>query len=350
MLSGFITLKDGTVIEITDKDLVNNSLKITMSTCREFAFDIGSFNAGMMNISIFDDEALEHEFDGAEIRLSVVTETEEETVSTPLGIYVVDGGRTKRQRNVVKLTAQDYSSMFDVEFPEELRNSSYTAYNFVSMICERVGVVLANSNFDEFPNANEYFKPTSASIQTYRDAVMWTAQLLCANAIINRDGELELRPARYTESNGEIVIDRKSDGSDRANIQFSDVRTYVKYLTAYSGNTPKEYVSDIAPSDAQAREASLSLYKNPLLDGVSEYNQDLINEAILEYLDNYAPRKIKMQMFFDPTIQLGDTMRCSGGKVDVRRSIVGVVTSISAVYRGMMTVVCAAPQAVKKAV
>ena len=346
-ITGTITLKTGDIIEITDSNILVSSLKLTMSTCQGLTYDLGSFNAGMLNVGIFDDEALDHEFDGAKIELSAVEEKEEETVTTSLGIYLVDGSKTQRKKNVVKLTAQDYSTLFDIELSTEIKEGTYTPYALAARLCSDVGVRLLNEDFTDFPNNLIRFSPSSVSVQTARDAIMWIAQLICCNAIIDRQGQLVFRPARYLESGGDIVVDYESDGSDRVSTQFSDVRTYIKYLSAYVGNAPKEYVSDISPSDTQAREAGLTLPKNPLLETLSEDEQNTINEATLEYLDNFAPRAIKAQMFFNPSIKLGDTIRFSGGRIDVRRSIIGVVTYISPAYNGLMTVYCAAPQAVK---
>jgi hypothetical protein len=73
-----------------------------------------------------------------------------------------------------------------------------------------------------------------------------------------------------------------------------------------------------------------------------------INFPVIEYIDTFAPRNIKAQMFFNPSIKLGDTIRFSGGLVDVRRTIIGVVTSISWKYHGIMTINCSAPTATKE--
>lgn len=346
-ITGTITLKTGDIIEITDSNILASSLKLTMSTCQGLTYDLGSFNAGMLNVGIFDDEALDHEFDGAKIELSTVEEMEEETVTTSLGIYLVDGSKTQRKKNVVKLTAQDYSTLFDIELITDIKESTYTPYALAARLCSDVNIKLSNESFSEFPNNSVRFMPSSASVQTARDAIMWVAQLISCNAIIDRQGQLVFRPARYLESNGDIIVDYESDGSDRVSTQFSDVRTFIKYLSAYVGNTPKEYSSDISPSDTQARAASFALPKNPLVETLSEYEQISINEVTLEYLDNFATRAIKAQMFFNPSLKLGDTIRFSGGKIDVRKSIVGTVTGISWKYHGLMTVSCAAPQAVK---
>ena len=343
MITGTITLKDGTVIDMDDSRLVSNSLKVTMSTCSASSFDIGTFNSGNMSIKIYDDEALEHEFDGAVIALNL----SENEAETPLGIYLVDGTQTKRKKNVVTLYASDYSVKFDEPMIDELRTSTYSAQPALNSVCSAVGVTLATSDFSKFCNTYVTFTPASSSIQTLRDYVMWIAQLICGNAVINRNGELEIRPAGYQQSDGNIVVDYQCTAENRVSIQFSDVRTYIKYLSAYSEGAPKDYTSDLAVTDEQARAACFNMLNNPLMDGVGTEACDTVNNNWLEQIDGFAQRQIKAVLYSKPSLKLGDTVRFSGGSIDVRRSIIGVITGIEWKYHGYTTITCAAPQAAK---
>ena len=350
MINGFITLTDGTKIEITDKLIVANSLSIRMSTTSS-EFDVGSFNAAVMEIKIIDDEALNHDFDGAEIALNETTgKTEEDKTETSLGLYYVSGEKTVRNRRIVKLTAQDKSVFFDGEINEADRNTEeYTPLEVLNAACTAAGVTLATTDLSALPNNDVKINLKSVSIQTYRDAVMWVAQLLCSNAVINRVGELEIRRAKYISEEGTttIIHDYVSNGSDRVDIQFSDTRTYIKYLTAYSGKEVKEYVSNVTPSDTQIRAGVFSLPLNPILESKTVEECDTINEDWHDYIDTFATRYVKATMFSNTKIKLGDTVSFKGGKVDVRKNIVGVVTSINWRYRGYTTVTCTAPYAAK---
>lgn len=352
-----VTLKNGEELTLSDGDFVNNSLSVKMSTCQGQTFDVGSFNTGVLQVKIYDDDALLHNFDGAKIELSLVETAEEnKTETTALGAYYVDGTKTKRQKNIVSLTAQDSSVLFDVELESSFKGDLvWNPYAVLNEACIGCGVSFAHLDdlgyfADNFPNGNVGFSLNSESIQTWRDAIMWVAQLCCANAVINRNNELELRRAVYVSESGggsAIIADYESDGSDRVNVEYSDVRTYIRYLSSYSGNEVAEYDSELDPSDEQARAGMFSLPKNPLFDGKSTEECDSINAEWLEYIDTFAPRSIKAQMFFNPLLQLGDTIRFYGGKVDIRRSIIGVITGITWKYHGLMTVTCAAPQAVR---
>lgn len=352
MINGTITLTNGTEIEATDKIIAANSLSIRMSTVSS-DFDVGSFNSAVMEIRIIDDEALEHDFDGAEIALREIKGKGEEAVETSLGLYYVNGEKTVRTRNLVKLTAQDKSALFDGEISETDRDTEeYTPLELLKVACYTAGVTLATTDLSALPNNDVKINIKSASIQTYRDAVMWVAQLLCSNAVINRYGELEIRRAVYITENGTttIIHDYESNGSDRVDIQFSDTRTFIKYLTAYSGKTVKEYVTGVTPTDSQTRMGMFSLPFNPILESKSTDECDVINEAWHEFIDTFSTRYVKATMFSNAKIKLGDTVRFKGGKVDVRKSIVGVVTYIHWKYRGYTTIICTAPPAAKAAI
>lgn len=346
MITGTITLADSTVIPVTDAILVNNDLSLTMSTCSEASFDVGTFNASVLKISILDDDALDHRFDNAEISLSYVDDEENET---ELGIYWVDTTKTKRVRKKVTLTALDGATKFDIELSSSDRETQYTPLTALTAACTAAGVALYNNSLSGFPNYEVTFTPTSASIQTYRDLVMWVAQLLGANALINRAGQLEIRRARYIIESEHAVVDHTVTAHERADIQFSDIRTYVKYLTCYSGNAVQTREFSTGGWDEQIRAGMFAQKYNPLLESKTATECDTINAAFHNYIGLLFQRQIRAKMFFNPNIQLGSSLLFTGGKVDVRDSILGVVTKIVWKYRGIMTVICTAPDACKGA-
>lgn len=340
-LQGYIKLADGTTrIDFDDDDIVNGSVSIAMSTCSASHFLFGTFNAAILKIGIIDDEALDHDFAGGRIVLQLV----EGSTTTYLGRYYIDGTKTKRKNKQVMLTAQDGTAAFDTEISDTDKETQFTAMTALQAACLACGVALAVNDLSGFPNYQVTFTPSSKAIQTYRDLVMWVAQLLGANAICNRNGTLDIRHCRYTYNADPDYI---SDGSDRSDVQFSDVRTYVRYMTAYSAGQPKTYTSTATITDPQAREATLALPYNPLLDGKSETDCDTINTAILTDIGDFMQRQITAKMFGVVDFALGDLIRFMGGKIDVRRSILGVITGYTWRYRGISTLTCAAPDAVR---
>lgn len=349
MINGTVSLVSGGSIEITDENVVHNSASISMSTCRNSSFTFGTFNGAVLNIGIIDDHSLDHDFAGASISLSVTAGEEGEEVTTALGTYYVDATKIKRRKQTVMLTAYDRAYAFDTEIADSVKDSTHTPYTAINAACNAVGVSLVSADPQTFPNSGFTFTPSSRSIQTYRDLVMWAVQLMAANAVINRNGALEIRHARYASSESG-TSDYMSDGSDRIGIEFSDIRTYIRYLSAYSAGNLKTYISDTVPSDEHARAGAVTLAYNPLLDGKTEEECDEANEAILNDMKLFMQRSIVAKMFDIPVIKLGDLVRFGGGKVDIRRNVIGVPTSIVWKYRGIMTVTCTAPEAVTEEV
>ncbi len=350
MIKGTIKLKDGTTINITDETVVSGSVKYSMSTSTGGQFDVGTFNAAKLNISIYDEQSAGREFDTAEITLSE-GDSEEALIKT--GTYYVDGTQTDRRGRVVKLAAYDAATKFDVDIPEEWFGSYYGVKGTIEKICEYVGVILADGiTWSQFPNYNLSARlGINPAVQTCRDLVMWICKQICCNAVITRDGELDMRRAKYSVSNDIVDVDYTFTADDREDITFSDVRTYIKYLTAYNSSGVADYTSNYTSSDSQARAAMFVLPENQWLAGAFDSNPtdilDSVNNAWLNYIDGFKQREIKATVFDGVKVKLGDTCKFSGGKIDIGRNIVGVVTDINRTYNGKTVLICRAPKAVE---
>ncbi len=345
MISGTVTLKDGTKIELNDNNIVSGSVKYSMNTSSGGKFDIGTFNAARLRIGIFDEQSAGREFDTAEIKL-FEGENEEKLKAT--GVYYVDGTQTDRRGKIIKLTAYDGAVKFDVE---KLKGVSGDAATVIGRICEHIGIELVPFENDDFVNteistddSDEY-----PDITTCRDQIMWICKWICANAVMNRVGQLEIRKAKYTADGEEIAITHTFTADDREDIQFSDTRTYIKYLTAYIDGKPQPFESTYTSSDVQARAAAFNLPENAFYLDAQKYSNSGENniKAWLKYIDGFKQREIKATVFNGEKVSLGDTCRFKGGKIDIGRNIVGVVTDIERTYNGKTVIICHAPSAVE---
>lgn len=331
-----ITFADGiTTYAYEDDEIVANSVSVTMSTCSPNRYAFGTFNAATLKMGIIDDDGQTTQKDFSD----AVVELYDDTTSpeTALGVYYIDHKTVKRERNTINFSAYDGAIKFDIDIPDNVRATSYTAATAIQAACTACGITLSGSVPSGSPNTSITFKLENTSIQSWRDVVMWACQLVCANAVIDRSGQLTIRKAWY-------VYDAQPDftctASGRADIQFSDSRVYIKYLSSYSGNNVKTYTtSQTAPSQSVPGELTLS--KNPLMDGKTETECDTVNTAYLA--QPILSRQITAKLFDDNSISLGDLGVFSGGKIDVRRSIRGVVTGITWRYHGYTTITCTAP-------
>ena len=343
-ISGKITLSDGSVINLSDNILVSGALKITHELCGNYK--VGTFNLGCLKIGIYDDNALLRDFSGAlaEPVYEIKTEAGWETV--PLGKFRADGRTVKRRRNAVYFTAYDNGTLFDCAPESWLSDMEYTAEGIITRICRQCGVTFGGID-EGLPNTDVKLSLADEQIQTCRDAVMWCASILCGYAVIDRTGALRIISSKYDTSDDEpldIVVDKIVTAAERKSIYVTDTRAYIKCLTAYCGQNVKNYISSVVHSDVQAAPATYALAKNPLIPKtLSEEERDGINEAWLAYIDGSMQRGITAEIYGDPALDVGDVLRCSGGDIDQRRSIVGLVTKQEWRYRGYHSIVCAAP-------
>lgn len=351
-ITGTITLSSGTEIEVANENIARNSLSINSDVIDGGGFDIGTFNTAEMRISIFDADSLQREFSNAVIELSygllVGADTWEDV---PLGIYNVDGTACSRVRDRVNLIAHDNSVAFDVEIPSNMRTPTYTAYSALVACCAAAGITLASDSaaIGALPNSSVTFTFANKQLQTLRDCVMWTAQLLCSHAIINRGGELTVKKARYDSVGETITVTREFTAAERKNLNgFSDTRTYVKKLSAYSNKKTKHYTATITYTDVQAEKGSFELPDNPLLSEKSEADCDTINTAFANFAA-FLQRYINVTTYGNPEMDLLDTVAYTGGNIDVRGRIVGVLTQQKWKYRGGHTLISDNPPALEEA-
>lgn len=343
-IAGTIVLADGTVLALSDKNVVKNSLRISHELCGDYR--IGTFHIGCLRISVFDDNALLHDFSGAEIAPVYQIRTESGWESVPMGIYLADGNSIGRKRNTVSFTAYDYGCLFDRAIPEERRSLMGNARALIEAACEDCGVVLGGIPAG-LPNECVAARAGDAQIETYRDLIAWCADLLCGYAVIDREGKLRIRSAKYGVSgtdSTEIQIDKYLSAEERDSISVTDTRAYIRTVYGYREGVLKAYVSEIDQPDEQAAPAGYTFAENPLLTKMlTPEEQDRVNADRLAFMDGFKQRGIRAEIYGDPALDAGDVLRCSEGDIDQRRSIVGLVTKQEWRYRNFHTVICAAP-------
>ena len=343
-IGGSIVLSDGASLTISDRNLVKNSLKISHELCDDYR--IGTFHIGCLQIAVFDDNALLRDFSGARIEPVYEIETAKGWERVPMGIYYTDGNSVRRKRNTVSLTAYDCGCFFDRVIPEERRTLSGTAQTLVKAACDDCGVTFGGIP-ETLPNYQIVLSAADRQVQTYRDLVAWCAELLCAYAVIDRGGKLWFRSAKYgviETDQSDILIDKYLTEAERDSIYVTDTRAYIQTICAYSGGVLKTYASDAVQTDEQTAAAGYTFDENPLLpETLSGEERDKINTDRLAFMDGFKQRGIRTEIYGDPALDAGDILRCSGGDVDQRRSIVGLVTKQEWRYRNLHTVVCAAP-------
>lgn len=339
-ITGRIKLKNGTNIILSNEMLVQGGFTITRKVCGS-SYDIGTFNAGEVSLSLRDDAAKELDFGGAVMAANyelVTGGTADNPVweTVPLGVFYIDGQQTTRRGKNITLRGFDGTSKFDIDLP--LLDSVTTLWDGLVQACLRanVGLAVEEAWFKALPNADITPNYTSKKIQSCRDLVMWIAQTVGCCAFIDRSGFLQLKKYHY---NGDGTFNRAITAAERTKIEYTDTRTYLAYLTSYSGGSPKLYtdVRQWTGTDT-IKEGGLSIPNNPLLLTLTSEQQDAVNQALMSE-SSYPTRYIKSTGFVDPAIDLMDVLAFTGGTIDIGQ-IISVCTEIKWKYRGSGHVIC----------
>lgn len=344
-ITGGIKLKDGTIITVDDTVIIQNSLSISKKVCSSSKFDIGTMNCSVLEMKLVDDSAYDHEFGGALIKLTygLVTGVDEEGnkvwEEVPLPPFIADGREITRKWNVISITAYDYISLLNIDYPGTIPTDSlYVALQYV---CNRAGMGLAISEeeFNALPNSGVIPDFSSSQIESCCDAAMWIAQTVNCCGFVDYRGLLNLKQFKYAGGNN---YDRLFTEDEIKDIKYSDTRTYLAYLQAYVNGNVKLYskVTTWTGTDApHIKEGALSLPKNPILSKLTEDEQTAVNSSYLENR-SYPTRYIKMTGWVDPALELMDVVAFSGQMIDVGQ-IINVATQIKWCYGKSGTIYCA---------
>lgn len=344
-ITGTIKLCDGETINITDDIIVNNSVTLKEQLVSGDTFEIGTFYTNQLDITVYDDNFLSRTYANARITPKYEIQLADGTwESVPLGVFTVDNSLTKRKGSIHKLTAFDDSTKFDVDI-SAYSGGKKTVQQHIKDLAADVGITLATTDFSSYPNYDlAVDSAASTAIQTYRDLVEWCCALMAASARINRYGKLEIVKLREKKKTVDGVLaydaDYTVEGYERTGTEFFDLRALTKYFsTTFDG---EQYVyknrAVITASDTAARNATMFIPENPLLQSVSDRKAAF--EACADEI-NIALRRVEFSFNGNPAIECFDTLCGNGGKIDVNRTIAFFPTSLVWKYRGAHKVSCA---------
>ena len=203
-------------------------------------------------------------------------ETEEEV---PMGVFEVS--EANRAIRCLELKAYDYMLRFDK--PLQLNSSSGTAYNFLATACNDCHVELAQSKeeLEQLPNGKEILGIYADNdMESYRDLLYYTAQVLGCFCRINREGKLELVQYGAT-SVMNIPSTQRFDS------------TYSDFITRYTAISSTNIRSNIAEYYALEKNDGLTmnLGVNPLLQYGLKATRERMLTAILNAVSviDYVP-------------------------------------------------------------
>ncbi|MDI9461023.1 MAG: hypothetical protein QM216_02825, partial [Bacillota bacterium] len=323
-ITGTITLKDSSVINVADEDIAQGSLYFTEQCVSGEDIEIGNVYASELGLALTSPPENPYSLDGARIiinfGINVEPDTEEDPIweYVPLGYFYVT--EIERKQTTVNLKALDGLILFDVDLSGVLTTG--TPYALIQSCCTKAGVTLATSSgdFADFANGLSPFTvPDESKIETCRDLIMWICQLTGTFARMNREGQLEVIPV--TAGSSVKTISKP----ERFTSDVSDFEVKVTKVAMKLGE--EEYSQG---TDGM----TMVLEENPLLVGKSEAE---INAALAEILAQvteaeYTPYNLTGAG--DPALQAGDWITLTDTGTLTGGDVESIVTHTSWRYRG----------------
>ena len=324
--TGKITTAAGAEYPFDQEDIVKGSGYITAQCCGNSEIELGSVYAAEMGISLFLDID-RYTLEGAKAELTYHLRLADGTYeAVPMGIFEVS--EANRTAHVLELKAYDYMLRFDRDFNGF--ETIGTAYGMMVLCSTACGVELAQSQaeIEALPNGSELLSIYPENdIETYRDVLYFTAQVLGGFFCVNREGKLEFR--QYEETPVIEILQKH-----RFSSSFSD---FVTRYTAVSSTNLRTQTSGYYALETDDG-LTMNLGVNPLLQfGLEETRSELCGN-ILTVLSavNYVP--FDSDTIGNPALDLGDVLTFSGGQADAQQ--ITCVTSFTVKIGGRQSLKC----------
>lgn len=185
-----LTLKDGTVLSLTNHELWNKGFQFEDAVSGESEFEIGSVivNQCVISINNIYDDFTEYNFDGAEAVCYLgmqISETQLEKIRI-CTMTVVEA--PYQNSSVITLTCYDNASKFDRDYSDSTLKYPATRSQIIRDACTVCGVTLGTPSFygEDFVVSE---RPADEAL-TFRQVLSWTAQLGCQWIRCNAYGQL----------------------------------------------------------------------------------------------------------------------------------------------------------------
>ena len=324
--TGKITTVAGVEYSFTQEDIVKGSGYITAQCCGNSEIELGAVYAAEMGISLFLDID-RYTLEDAKVELSYHLRLADGSYeAVPMGIFEVS--EANRTAHVLELKAYDYMLRFDRDFNGF--ETIGTAYGMMALCGTACGVELAQSQaeIEALPNGSELLSIYPENdIETYRDVLYFTAQVLGGFFCINREGKLEFR--QYGNTPVMEILQKH-----RFSSSFSDFVT--RYTAVSSTNLRTQTAEYYALEEDDGLTMNLGI--NPLLQfGLEETRAELCRNILTALaVVNYVP--FDSDTIGNPALDLGDVLTFSGGQADAQQ--ITCVTSFTVKIGGRQSLKC----------
>lgn len=308
------TLENGQRIELTDNDIMQDSLKILSSVSGESDFEIGCAVIGELDFEIDNSDGNYNNmsFQNAEFQVYIGLITNQSYTGDLTVEWLNKGFFTAEEVTVnekyISITAYDNMAKFDEELPDI--NFPATLADIFSCICTHCRVAYTSL---DFPNRDLIVKKNYLESDTScRDVLSYIAQLACSFAYINPNGSLSLK--WFTNTNYIVSEKQRLNGTVRiTGVHFTDVDEN-KYLLGRENYC-------------------LMIENNPFVIG----SQALQNNVWTQRLIGFPITPFETEILSDMSIEAGDIVTVSDLKGNVYRT---PVTSVIFTLDGKTALSC----------
>ena len=321
--------KSGRTYTITDDDLVASSVKITKKSVSGASFDIGECYVDSATFTINKNINNYKSLTGAKVTITISVNNEDLNLdeSVLLGTFRILQDGIKRTNTLLQVTADSYISKFD----KSRKRATFTGdlYDLIKDSCSKCRVTfgMSESAFRALSAnvAKTYEIKKDSSLKTYRDVVMYVAQLIGGFATTTPEGALIFK--NYTSNNdicnvNDNVIVNYSIGDEVYNL--SGLGMSVKENDVY---LYREGEDDDSPY-------FLNLDSNPIIENCTDEEITAIVGNIWNKLIELNLNNFSFEFNGNPLIEVGDIISIP------ERSLETYVASCEWTYHGKESISC----------
>lgn len=206
----------GTAFNITDKDIIG-AVTVDWSSVTGSKLDLGSACMSELSFTLentdgtFDDKV----FEGAQLYVTTSFSTGSTTEAVPIGYYTVDS--PPRKLRSIKITAYDRMAKFNRAYDTELAYPA-TLYQIVADACTKCGVSQKLPTNTLHRGVSIPKRPEADNL-TYRQVLVWAAELMGVSLYIDYDGKLT---GGWYATNAKHTVIKASDRFTSGNTDFAE--------------------------------------------------------------------------------------------------------------------------------
>lgn len=283
----------------TKENILKGSLSTQWQCSNDDELQIGSVYIGELNATFLGLSLERYAYQGKVISLEYGLKVEDSYEYVPEGVYTI----SETEWSASGVSVKAYDNMAKLDKSANNLQTTGTLRQIADMACNACGVMLANQNFNDFPNGSRLFSiyPDN-DIETYRDLLSWIAQTMCCFVFANREGKIEFK--RYGLEPVDILdkFHRFKGG------KFAD------YVTKYTGISVVNIKDQTTTYYGLPQDDGLTynLGSNPFL----QYSADEARREILNAIAEYQYVPFEITGVANPAYDLGDALKFPGGLGD----------------------------------